>query len=57
MALSFNETQKRKEEAAYKKLKIKEATGELSEREEERLEELEAELTEEFIKKIEEEIL
>lgn len=57
VALTLSETQKKKEEAAYKKLKIKEATGELSEREEERLEELEAELTEEFIKKIEEEIL
>ena len=57
VTLSFSETQKKKEEAAYKKLKIKEATGELSEREEERLEELEAELTEEFIKRTEEEIL
>lgn len=56
LALSFSEAQKKKAEAAYKKLKIKEATGELSEREEERLEELEAELPIEFINKTEEEL-
>lgn len=56
IALTLSETQKKKVEAAYKKLKIKEAMGELSETEEERLEELEAELTEEFIEKIEKEI-
>ena len=55
-ALSLNEKTKTGVEAAYKKLKIKEATGDLSEREEERLEELEAELTPEFIIKTEEEI-
>lgn len=54
--LSFSEKTKKGTEAAYKKLKNKEAFGELSEREEERLEELEAELSEEFIKKVEQEI-
>lgn len=56
VALTLSEKQKKETEAAYKRLKRKEATGELSEREEERLEELEAELPIEFIEKVEEEI-
>ena len=56
VALTLSEKQKKETEAAYKRLKHKEATGELSEREEERLEELEAELPIEFINKIEEEL-
>lgn len=54
--LYYNERIEKKMEAAYKRLKYKEATEELSEREEERLEELEAELPIEFVKKVEEEI-
>lgn len=56
VTLFLNEKEKKKTEEAYKRLKHKEATGELSEREEERLEELEAELPIEFINKIEEEL-
>lgn len=56
VALTNSEKVRKKTEAAYKRLKRKEATGELSEREEERLEELEAELPIEFVKKVEEEI-
>ena len=56
VALTLSEKRKKETEAAYKRLKRKEATGELSEREEERLEELEAELPIEFIEKVEEKI-
>lgn len=56
VALYQNKRIEKKMEAAYKRLKRKEATGELSEREEERLEELEAELPIEFVKKVEEKI-
>ena len=56
VALTIREKKEKETEAAYKRLKLKEATGELSEREEEPLEELEADLPIEFVKKVEEEI-
>lgn len=56
VALTIREKKEKETEAAHKRLKLKEATGELSEREEERLEELEADLPIEFVKKVEEEI-
>lgn len=56
VALLLNEKARKKDEAAYKRLKTKEATGEITEREEEKLDELAGEVSEDFLKKVEEEI-